>query len=456
MELELDETHEVTKRSFVPSANDGRTEFPIQNLPLGVFSRAGGVPSLGVAIGDQIFDLGAASRLGLLPAEIPPEAFAGTSLNTLFALGRGPLRSLRRRMSELLDGGPSSDATRANSSALLVPMADASLHRPTAIGDFSDFYAGIHHARSVGALWNPEDPLPQNYKWLPLAYHGRASSVQIGRGVVRRPTGQLGPNRGGQPPSFGPSACLDFELEIGFYIGGGNGPGEAIDISVADDWIAGYSLLNDWSARDLQRWEMFPLGPFLGKSFATSVSPWVVTADALAPFRIPAMARPELDPGLLDYLHDERDQRGGGLDIALRVFLTTPSMRGDREPPVQIAASNARHLFWTPAQMVAHHTVNGCGLTSGDLIGTGTISGPTPGESGSLLELTRNGDHPLRLPNGEQRVFLLDGDEVTLLGRCQREGYVSIGFGACSGIIAPAKPESRLASSSPDVRCVRA
>lgn len=435
MKVELDFTHDVNKRSFLVSANDGITDFPIQNLPLGVFSTAGKSPRLGVAIGDQIFDLKVASQLDLLPQGIPKEAFHGDSLNALFALGQGALRNLRGRLSELLDSGSSSQVVRDKSDELLVSASSALMHRPTAIGNYTDFYAGIYHARAAGALLTPENPLPENYKWVPIAYHGRASSVHVGGTKVHRPKGQQPPLAIGSPPSFGPSDRLDFELELGFYVCAGNMQGHPIPISNASANIAGFSLLNDWSARDIQRWEMFPLGPFLSKSFATSVAPWVVTPDALAPFRVPAMVRPEGDPTPLSYLRDEVDTSFGALNIDLQVQISTEKMRSEGVAPVQILTSNARHLYWTPAQMVAHHTINGCNLMPGDLIGSGTISGPATDELGSMLELTGGGVNPVVLPNGERRSFLLDGDEVTLRGRCDREGFVSIGFGTCSNLI---------------------
>ncbi|MDA9509366.1 fumarylacetoacetase [Bradyrhizobium sp. CCBAU 11386] len=445
----MDETHDSGRRSFVSTANDPLGDFPIQNLPFGIFSRDKDTKkSAGVAIGDQIFDLHAAFRLGLLSDDVPEEVFAAPSLNALFALGRERLRRLRKKLADALDVGASGERTRRSASDILVTMERCVMHRPTSVPNFTDFYAGIHHAKAAGALLTPENPLPANYKWVPIAYHGRASSVEIGGGLVRRPTAQLAPTVDGAPPGFGPSERLDFELEMGFYVAGGNQLGYPIAISEAEEQIIGYSLLNDWSARDVQRWEMYPLGPFLSKSFATSVSPWVVTADALAPFRTPAMKRPEGDPRPLKYLLDEYDQELGGLDISLRVFLSTKTMRAAGEPATEILKSNASHLYWTPAQMIAHHTVNGCNLQAGDLIGTGTISGPTEAELSSMLELTRAGARPITLPNGERRGFLLDGDEIRFEGRCTREGYASIGFGACVGRIegAATKPSSPGAS----------
>ena len=436
MRTQTDETHDSERRSFVSTANDRLADFPIQNLPFGIFSRGkDNRKSAGVAIGDQIFDLRAAFGLGLLSVDIPENVFAEPTLNTLFALGCERLRELRKRTGDALDVGTGGEKTRRSATDLLIPMAQCVMHRPTSVPNYTDFYAGIHHAKAAGALLTPENPLPANYKWVPIAYHGRASSVQVGGGMVRRPTGQRPPSVDGGPPGFGPCERLDFELEMGFYVAGGNRLGDSITVSQAQEQIIGYSLLNDWSARDVQRWEMYPLGPFLSKSFATSVSPWVVTADALAPFRVPAMKRPEGDPRPLKYLTDEYDQERGGLDIDFKVFLSTKTMRAANEPSSEILGSNASYLDWTPAQMLAHHTVNGCNLLSGDLIGTGTISGPTEAELSSMLELTLAGTRPITLPNGERRGFLLDGDEIRFEGRCTREGYVSIGFGACVGRI---------------------
>ncbi len=296
MNATIDETHDPARRSFVSAANDPSGEFPIQNLPLGVFSRGkDGKPSAGIAIGDQILDLRAAHRVGLLPADIPERSVADSSLNSLFALGPRSLRTLRKTISAALEAGPSGEAVRRRASDLLAPIGACTMHRPTAVPNYTDFYAGIYHAKAAGALLTPENPLPANYKWVPIAYHGRASSVQVGQGIVRRPIGQQPPLVDGGVPGFGSCDRLDFELEMGFYLGGGNELGNPIPVAQASEQIVGYSLLNDWSARDVQPWEMYPLGPFLSKSFATSVSPWVVTADALAPFRVPAMKRPAGD-----------------------------------------------------------------------------------------------------------------------------------------------------------------
>jgi fumarylacetoacetase len=434
--MTLDETHEPARRSFVETANLDGADFPIQNLPLGVFStKTDPTPRIGVAIGDSVFDLKKASGASERFSALTGKALQESSLNSLFGLGLVGVRELRRVTADMLDSGTSGNKARRHAADLLTSMEDCSFHLPTKVGSYTDFYAGIYHARAAGALLTPENPLPPNYKWVPIAYHGRASSVQVGQGAVRRPLGQRPPTGSGAPPSFGACERLDFELEMGFYLASGNRLGSPIRIAEAAEEIIDFSLLNDWSARDIQRWEMYPLGPFQSKSFATSVSPWVVTTDALAPFRVPALPRPDGDPRPLDYLFDATDQAGGGLDVHLRVLLSTEKMRSSNEAPVEILTSNAKYLYWTPAQMVAHHTINGCNLQPGDLIGTGTISGPSPAELSSTLEFTSGGSKPVALPNGEQRSFLQDGDEVIFRGGCSRPGYASIGFGSCVGRI---------------------
>jgi fumarylacetoacetase len=409
--MALNETHDPKRRSWVESANSADTDFPIQNLPLGVFSRgAGDDLRVGVAIGDQVLDLAVAQELRLLPPAITAQMVRQSSLNALFSLDREAMTQLRKCLANLLDASGTDARARPHAAQLLQPIADCRLHRPVASANYTDFYAGIHHARAAGAQLTPEDPLPVNYKWVPIAYHGRASSIQVSGAPVFRPHGQTPPAERGSAPRFGGSARLDFELEMGLYIAQGNAQGQPIKVGTAGQYIAGMCLLNDWSARDLQRWEMFPLGPFLSKSFATTVSPWVVTVDALEPFRVAAMPRPEGDPAPLPYLFDEADQQSGGVDVALSVGLSTERMRAEAIAAEEILTSNARHLYWTPAQMIAHHTINGCNLMPGDLIGTGTISGPAEHELGSLLELTVGGDRPVGLPNGESRTFLQDGD----------------------------------------------
>jgi fumarylacetoacetase len=314
-------------------------------------------------------------------------------------------------------------------------MGEARMLLPAAIGDYTDFYASLHHATRVGALFRPDNPLLPNYKYVPIAYHGRSSSVVISGTPVRRPNGQT--QSGENPPGFGPSRRLDYELEVGLFAGPGNGLGEPIPIAEAGSRIAGLCLVNDWSARDTQRWEYQPLGPFLSKNFATTISPWVITMEALAPFRCPAYPRPPTDPQPLPYLDDSRDRQSAGIDISLEVRLASERMRNEGLPPLTLSRSNFRDMYWTPAQMVAHHTSNGCNLRPGDLLASGTVSGPEPASGGCLLELTAGGKNAITLPTSEERRFLEDGDQVWLVGRCHREGYVSIGFGECAGIVLP-------------------
>ena len=434
-----DETHAPSRRSWVKSAN-GHADFPIQNLPLGIFNPRGERPRCGVAIGDEIFDLAAAAAAELFQGEARCAAEAATdkTLNPLLALGAGPRRALRSQIVQLLD---ESSAERARLEGmrdqLLYRAQDCTMHLPARIGDYTDFFAGIVHATNTGRQLRPDNPLLPNYKYLPVAYHSRASSVRPSGVAVRRPNGQRKP-AGENVPSFGPSRNLDFELELGIWIGPGNALAEPIPIAEAAEHIAGFCLLNDWSARDIQAWEYQPLGPFLAKSFQTTVSPWIVTPEALAPFRMSQPPRPAGDPAPLDYLWDDRDQRSGGLDIELMVLLHTPAMQAAGLPPQQLSVSNARHLYWTVAQMVTHHASGGCNLRSGDLLGSGTISAPSEDGYGSLLEITEGGRKPLSLASGESRRFLEDGDRVIFRAYCRRAGTVSIGFGACEATILPA------------------
>ena len=431
----VDHTHDPALESWVESAN-GHPDFPIQNLPFGMFSPLAGAPRGGVAIGNMILDLRAVAEAGLLDdeaQEVLNHAASHTvpSLNAFLGLGPEPRRVLRDAISTLLAEG--SDERPA----LLHPVDECITYMPAHVGDYTDFYAGIHHATTVGKLLRPDAPLLPNYKYVPIGYHGRASSLRPSGAEIRRPNGQR--KRADEAaPSFGPARNLDYELELGIWIGPGNAPGAAIPISEAPNHIAGYCLLNDWSARDVQGWEYQPLGPFLAKSFATTISPWVVTPEALAPFRVPQPARHEDDPAPLPYLLDAADQESGALGLTLEVFLLTAAMRGAGTPPVRLSEAAATDLYWTPAQMVAHHASNGCNLRPGDLLGTGTISSPGPAGAGSLLELSQGGRAPVTLPSGEQRRFLEDGDEVILTARAHRGGAVSIGFGACRGTVLPA------------------
>ena len=435
----IDETHSVARRSWVASAN-GHADFPIQNLPFGVFTPGSGAARGGVAIGDEIFDLAAAAGLGLFDTQAAPvaEAASGATLNPLFALGRGARVALRRRVSEILDAdGPERARIEGLRARLLHRAADCRLELPAAVGDYTDFFAGIHHATTIGKLLRPDNPLLPNYKYVPIGYHGRASSIRPSGANVRRPNGQ---RKGATEaaPSFGPSRSLDYELELGVWIGPGNELGTPIPIAAAGDHVAGFCLLNDWSARDIQGWEYQPLGPFLGKSFFTTISPWVVTPEASAPFRMAQASRPAGDPPPLPYLLDAADHAAGALDIELEVLLLTADLAAKRLPPHQLSLGNTRHLYWTVAQLVAHHSSGGCNLRAGDLLGTGTISAPTDEGLGSLLEISAGGRRPLTLTSGETRRFLEDGDTVIMRARCRREGFASIGFGECRGTIAPA------------------
>lgn len=438
-----DATHDPKLRSWVESAN-GHPDFPIQNLPLGVFVPPGGgpvaAPRGGVAIGDMILDLAGAQAAGLFRGEAERAAAAATSdsLNALFALGAGPRRALRERLSALLADGAEE---RPRVERLLYPAAECEVRLPARIGDYTDFYAGIHHATNTGRQFRPDNPLLPNYKYVPIGYHGRASSVVPSGTPVRRPNGQRKPAKE-EVPSFGPSRNLDYELELAVWIGPGNAMGEPIPIGRAAEHVAGFGLLNDWSARDIQGWEYQPLGPFLGKSFATTVSPWVITPEAMAPFRAPQAPRPEGDPRPMDYLLDEADQASGALELELEVLLLTPGLKEKGLPPHRLSLGTARDLYWTVAQLVAHHACGGCNLQPGDLFGTGTISGQQEGGFGSLLEITQGGRKPVELASGETRRFLEDGDEVILRARARREGFAPIGFGECRGVVLPA-PQPR-------------
>jgi fumarylacetoacetase len=434
---DLDETHDPDATSWVESAN-GHPDFGLANLPLGVFRTPGGSARGGIRIGDEVLDLAALAGSGLLSgvAQRAAEAAAGPTLNPLFALGSASRRALRTAVHRLLR---SFDKVRTSSDRirpLLRPIAEIELLLPAAIGDYTDFYAGIHHALNVGRLFRPDNPLLPNYRWVPIGYHGRASSVQVSGTPFRRPRGQLkaGPDA---PPAYAPTERLDLELELGIWIGPGNALGEPVPIGRAADQVAGYCLLNDWSARDVQAWEYQPLGPFLAKSFATTVSAWVVTPEALAPFRS-GVDRPAGDPRSLPYLTDDHDQRTGGLDVGLEVLLSTSQMRAERMPPHLLSASSTRHLYWTAAQLITHHTSGGCNLRPGDLLGSGTISAPISVGYGSLLEISRGGTEPIELPSGERRTFLADGDEIILTARAERAGAAPVGFGECRARVLPA------------------
>jgi fumarylacetoacetase len=423
----LDETHDAERVSWVDGAADGG-DFPVQNLPLGIFSEAKGQRRPGVAIGDFIFDLAAASELF---DEAWREDLSQPVLNAWLARGPDDHRALRHRLFELL----TDERYRDDVELRLIGQSEVRMHLPCLIGDYTDFYVGIHHATNVGKQFRPDNPLLPNYKYLPIGYHGRASSVRASGEPVVRPNGQRKPPDV-DVPEYGPSRRLDYELELGLWIGRGNELGVAIPIGEADEHIAGYCLLNDWSARDLQAWEYQPLGPFLAKNFLTSVSPWVVTAEALAPFRTATPPRAAGDPEPLPYL---ADSGASGLGIELEVTLSTQAMRDAGLAPHRLSQGNAAAaMYWSAAQIVAHHASNGCNLQPGDLIGTGTLSTDRDDGLGSLIEISRGGQQPIALPSGETRSFLEDGDEVTLRAWCERDGAVRIGFGECSGRVVPA------------------
>jgi fumarylacetoacetase len=426
-----DSTHDRSLTCWVASAN-GHDQFPIQNLPIGIFAPAAGRRRGGIAIGDSILDVGGLLGGGLLTGDAADAASAasGDTLNPLLELGGRFRVALRRRVSELL-----SDAgAEAHLRPLVHAAKDCVLSLPAAIGDYTDFYAGIHHATAVGTLFRPEAPLLPNYKYVPIGYHGRASSIRASGVTVRRPRGQVKmPDASG--PVYEPTKRLDFELEIGIWVGPGSELGVSVPIGQAHEHIAGYCLLNDWSARDIQAWEYQPLGPFLAKNFMTTISPWIVTPEALEPFRIQQLPRPTGDPRPLPYLWDESDQARGAIALDLEVSLRTETMRHSGTEPLRITAANAQHLYWTAAQMLAHHTSGGCNLRSGDLFGSGTISNPGDGR-GSLLELSKGGAEPILLSNGERRTFLLDGDEIIIKAQAHRPGFASIGFGECRGTVA--------------------
>jgi fumarylacetoacetase len=439
MIMERDETHDPGARSFVESANDEGCDFPIQNLPYGAFTNGqNAYPSLCVAIGDQLLNLAAAAERGLL-GEMDDPTYGSckeSTLNPFMGLGPTHWRALRRTLFALL----AEDSPRRSEVALcLRPQHDVRMVVPVHIGNYTDFYASIDHASNVGALFRPDNPLLPNYKWVPIGYHGRASSIVVSGGAVRRPWGQLKPPSSEQP-QFAPSRRLDYEVEVGALIGVGNEMGEAIPIAQANGHIFGLCLVNDWSARDIQSWEYQPLGPFLAKSFATTISPWVVTIDALTPFRVPAAARPAGDPQPLPYLTGQNDQAAGGFDLTAEVYLQTAAMRAAGCAPHRISRGNLRDMYWTFAQMLTHHASNGCDLRPGDLLASGTISGPEPSARGCLLEITRGGAEPILLPNGEQRTFLEDGDQICLCAYCQSSQSARIGFGECNGTLLAAAP----------------
>ncbi|MDR6858629.1 fumarylacetoacetase [Variovorax guangxiensis] len=428
------ETHDPAARSWVASAQDAASDFPIQNLPFAIFRRQGSEEAFraGVAIGDQIVDLAAgAGDVFTGAAATAAAAGARDSLNDLMALAPEFHTALRLQLFHALREG---SEKHSHLEPHLIPQAQAEYDVPAHIGDYTDFYTSVHHATTVGKQFRPDNPLLPNYKWVPIGYHGRASSIGVSGQRFKRPLGQTkAPDS--ETPSFGPSKRLDYELELGWFIGRGNPLGAPIGIEKGEDHLFGVTLFNDWSARDIQGWEYQPLGPFLSKNFASTVSPWLVTLEALAPFRV-AFTRPEGDPQPLTYLDSESNRRVGAFSIDLEVLIQTASMRDAAIAPVRLSRTNAaRAAYWTPAQLVAHHTVNGCNLRPGDLLGSGTLSGPEAAEAGSLMELTGGGKAPIELPNGERRVFLEDGDALIIRGWCEAHGARRIGLGEVSGIV---------------------
>ena len=430
--------------SWVSSAN-GHPDFSLANLPFGVFSIQGGERRTGVAIGESVYDLQVALDAGLLvgSGEQAAKAAVGGSLNSFFGLPREDRQALRDRLIALLSAdGIELELQRQLGDGLVVDASKCELHVPARIQDYTDFYVGIHHAENVGKLFRPDNPLLPNYKYVPIGYHGRASTIIASGKPFARPSGQIKlPDS--ETPIHALSRRLDYELELGLWVGSANELGNPISIRDARKHIAGFCLLNDWSARDIQAWEYQPLGPFLSKSFASTISPWVVTTEALEPFRCAQPARPAGDPTPLPYLLDEEDQHTGAFDIRLEVFLLTARMREEGTAPFLLSVSSTLNMYWTFAQMVTHHTVNGCQLSPGDLFGTGTLSGPTTESMGSLLEMTEGGKQPFTLANGETRTFLEDGDEIIFKARASRDGIASIGFGECRAVVLPARESRR-------------
>ncbi|WP_189377526.1 fumarylacetoacetase [Thalassotalea profundi] len=434
----LNETHEPSLKSWVVSANSVTTDFPIQNLPFAIFKQKEVNQAFrgGVAIGDQVIDLEALYEKNIFTDRVQEalKACAKDQLNDFMAMGKVAWSSLRLALSKALREGASEQKVI---SECLVPQTDIDYALPCRIGDYTDFYTSIHHATSVGKKFRPDNPLLPNYKWVPIGYHGRSSSIEVSGQTFKRPKGQTKAPTATEP-SFGPCKRLDYELEVGIFIGKGNTLGEPISIENAEDHVFGLCIFNDWSARDIQGWEYQPLGPFLSKNFASTVSPWIVTMEALAPYRQP-WTRDEQDPQPMPYLESTQNRNIGAFNIQLQALLETAQMRSQVEPAVQLSQSNFNDSYWTVAQMVAHHTVNGCNLQSGDMFGSGTQSGPTPDQAGSMLELSNAGSEPISLPNGETRTFLEDGDNVIMKGWCQKEGAARIGFGEVSAIILPAE-----------------
>ena len=435
---QINETHDINLTSWVESANIKGCDFPIQNLPFAEFRTKNTNEEFrgGVAIGDQVIDLAKLSHLNIFTgdAKTALDAASESTLNTFMGLGEQYWSALRLALSKALREGAKQ---QKEVQSTLIAQADIEFSLPCHIGDYTDFYTSIYHATAVGSLFRPDNPLLPNYKWVPIGYHGRSSSIDVSGQTFHRPKGQTkAPDA--DTPSFGPCKRLDYELELGIYLGKGNALGDAIAIENAENHVFGFCVFNDWSARDLQAWEYQPLGPFLAKNFASTVSPWIVTTEALAPFRT-SWTRDENDPQPMPYLESAANRKQGAFDIQMDVKIQTQKMRDENHQPTQVSASSFKHSYWTVAQMVTHHTVNGCNFMPGDMLGSGTQSGPTHEEAGSLLELSRGGKEKITLSNGEQRSFLEDGDNVIMRGWCEKPGYARIGFGSVESTVLPAK-----------------
>ena len=435
---QINETHDINLTSWVESANIKGCDFPIQNLPFAEFRPKNTNEEFrgGVAIGDQVIDLAKLSHLNIFTgdAKTALDAASESTLNTFMGLGEQYWSALRLALSKALREGAQQQKEMQST---LIAQADIEFSLPCRIGDYTDFYTSIYHATAVGSLFRPDNPLLPNYKWVPIGYHGRSSSIDVSGQTFHRPKGQTkAPDA--DTPSFGPCKRLDYELELGIYLGKGNALGDAIAIENAENHVFGFCVFNDWSARDLQAWEYQPLGPFLAKNFASTVSPWIVTTEALAPFRT-SWTRDENDPQPMPYLESAANREQGAFDIQMDVKIQTQKMRDENHQPTQVSTSSFKHSYWTVAQMVTHHTVNGCNFMPGDMLGSGTQSGPTHEEAGSLLELSRGGKEKITLSNGEQRSFLEDGDNVIMRGWCEKPGYARIGFGSVESTVLPAK-----------------
>ena len=441
MTFEINETHDPNLKSWVESANDPGTDFPIQNLPFVIFWADNDLGGVGVVIGDQVLDVSLCGELGFLDDLLSDESEEGLhsalDMYDLNVWTKEEMSAIRLKLSRILRSDASS-YDKARLAKCLTPLSEAEIELPYEIGDYTDFYCSIFHATNVGSMFRPDNPLLPNYKYVPIGYHGRASSIVPSGSPIKRPKGQ---NRSDaeKPPIYIPCKNLDYEMEVGFFVGKGNELGETVSLENAEEHILGLCLVNDWSARDVQAWEYQPLGPFLAKNFATTISPFIVTMEALAPFRTPAFERPEGDPAPLDYLASDENEKSGGFDINLEVYIRSQKMRDENIAPMLVSRSNMKDLYWTIGQMLAHHASNGCNLKPGDLMATGTVSGREKSERGCLLEMTWRGTEPIDLPSGEQRRFLEDGDEVIMRGYCEREGFRRIGFGECRGIILPAE-----------------